>query len=328
MIMKKLPIFTFKPQFKEVIWGGDRIAKFKGIAPQGDNIGESWELSGVAGHESVVADGVFAGLSLRQLIEEYAEDIMGRAIAERYGKQFPLLIKLIDSADDLSVQVHPNDDLAAERHNCPGKTEMWVSIAPADNAYLYSGLKHTLSPEEYRRAIAENTIIDSLGKYYPKKGDVFYLPAGRIHSIGRGNFLLEIQQTSDITYRIYDYDRRDSSGNPRQLHVEESIDAVDFNDAEGAAPTAIPAGKNREFMIADCRHFTTSAIDVDSYYIMDFSARDSFTVVTCTEGTATLVAPDGAETSLPQGHTALIPASMQSVTVTGNCRIITAHVRP
>lgn len=321
------PILTFTPQFKSVIWGGKRIAEFKGLPSQGDTIGESWELSGVPGHESVVADGTYKGSNLRDLLTSDGKEIMGERLATRFGNEFPLLIKLIDSADDLSVQVHPNDELAEKRHHCPGKTEMWVSVAPAPDAYLYSGLTREITPDEYRRRIADNTIISVLGKYYPKKGDVFFLPAGRIHSIGRGNFVLEIQETSDITYRIYDYDRRDKNGNPRQLHVEESVDAVDFNDTESAAPTSIPESKNEEHVIASCSHFTTTAIDVDGTDTLDLASRDSFTIIVCVDGSVILTDPENRVTELQQGHTALIPASMPAVKITGKGRVVTAYIK-
>lgn len=322
------PILTFETLFKSVIWGGKRIAEFKGLPSQGDTIGESWELSCVPGNESVVADGEYKGKNLKELLCAYPEEIMGKKLVARYGKgEFPLLIKLIDSADDLSVQVHPDDELAGKRHNCPGKTEMWISVAPADNAYLYAGFKNPITPDEYRSRIADNTIIDCMCKYYPKVGDVFFLPAGRVHSIGKGNFVLEIQETSDITYRIYDYDRRDAQGNPRQLHVEESIDAVNFEDAGNSAPTAIPAGKNTQSTIADCHHFTTTAIDVDGEFKLELSDRESFTVIASIEGNAEVVDAEGRTTALNQGTTALIPASMPTVTLRGEARIITTFVR-
>jgi len=193
--MATFPILMFEPRFKSVIWGCKRIAEFKGLPSQGDNIGESWELSGVPGNESVVSEGLFKGKNLHELLVEHSREIMGERLTERFGDEFPLLVKLIDSADDLSVQVHPDDELAGKRHNCPGKTEMWISIAPEDGAYLYSGLNRVLTPDEYRRRIADNTITECLGKYYPEKDDVFFLPAGRVHSIGKGNFVLEIQET-------------------------------------------------------------------------------------------------------------------------------------
>ncbi|WP_290391676.1 type I phosphomannose isomerase catalytic subunit, partial [Paramuribaculum intestinale] len=194
-------------------------------------IGESWEISAVPGHVSVVDRGPLAGQSLTELIDTYGADLVGRHIYERYGSAFPLLIKLIDAKAYLSVQVHPDDDLAARRHNGSlGKTEMWYSILPAEGAYLYAGFSRRLDADSFRSAVADNSIIDSLRRHDTRPGDVFFLPAGRIHSIGRGNFVLEIQEASDITYRIYDYDRRDAQGNPRQLHIEESVGAIDFND--------------------------------------------------------------------------------------------------
>lgn len=321
------PILTFTPQFKSVIWGGKRIASFKGLPSQGDTIGESWELSGVPGHESVVDAGEYRGSDLRSLLEHHGNEILGERLHARYGNEFPLLVKLIDSADDLSVQVHPDDRLAAARHGCPGKTEMWVSVDPAPDAYLYAGFNTPITPEKYRDSIADNTIIDYLGKYYPRKGDVFFLPAGRVHSIGKGNFVLEIQETSDITYRIYDYDRRDAQGNPRQLHVEESMEAVDFADSESAAPTSIPEAVNTENVIADCDHFTTTAIDVDGSYDLELTDRDSFSIIACIDGSVTLTDPEGNTTELPAGRTALIPADMPSVKISGKARIVTSYIR-
>ena len=302
--MATFPILMFEPRFKSVIWGGKRIAEFKGLPSQGDNIGESWELSGVPGNESVVSEGLFKGKNLHELLVEHSREIMGERLTERFGDKFPLLVKLIDSADDLSVQVHPDDELAGKRHNCPGKTEMWISIAPEDGAYLYSGLNRVLTPDEYRRRIADNTITECLGKYYPEKDDVFFLPAGRVHSIGKGNFVLEIQETSDITYRIYDYGRLDAQGNPRQLHIEESVDAVDFNDIEGV-----------------------SSIEVKDQYVLDLEDRDSFTIIVAIDGYAPLIDSDGTVTMLPEGSTALIPASMPGVTIRGNCKVITAYIK-
>ncbi len=325
--MSTFPILIFEPQFKSVIWGGKRIAEFKGLPSQGDTIGECWELSGVPGHESVVADGFYKGRNMQELLAEYSREIMGEKLVARYGNEFPLLIKLIDSADDLSVQVHPDDELAQKRHQCPGKTEMWISLLPEDGAYLYSGLTQPLSVDEYRRRIADNTILECLGKYYTRKNDVFFLPAGRIHSIGKGNFVLEIQETSDITYRIYDYDRRDAQGNPRQLHVEESIDAVNFADTENAEPSIMPDEKNVQHTLADCNHFTTTSINVAEQYLLDLQTRQSFTIVTVVEGDAVFVDSEDRETKVPKGSTALIPATMPHVTVKGNCKVITAYIK-
>lgn len=325
--MDTFPILTFTPQFKSVLWGGKRISQFKRITPQGDNIGESWELSGVPGHESTVAAGPYKGKNLHEMLLEHGKEILGDKLVKRYGNEFPLLIKFIDSADDLSIQVHPDDALAQKRHHCPGKTEMWISIDPTEQAYLYSGLNRALTSEEYRQRIKDNTILECLNKYYPQKGDIFFLPAGRIHSIGKGNFVLEIQETSDITYRIYDYNRRDSNGCPRQLHVEESIEAVDFNDLAGSAPTTVPAAGNTEHILADCSHFTTTAINVNGQFTIDLEKRASFTVIVAVNGHAPIIDAEGRVTMLPQGSTALIPASMPRVTIRGNCQVVTTYIK-
>ena len=278
------------------------------------------------GNESVVSEGPMKGRTLPELMISDGEEIMGKRLYANYGDKFPLLIKFIDSTDDLSIQVHPDDELAAKRHNSLGKTEMWFSVLPAEGAYLYAGFKKQITPEQFRAMVADNTIVDVLGKFYPKRGDMFFLPAGRVHSIGRGNFVLEIQQTSDTTYRIYDYNRLDADGNPRQLHIEESLAAINFSDVADTAPTRIPEGKNNEFVIADCKHFTATAIDIENEYILNLNNRDSFTIVIAIDGKVELIAPDGTTTRLTRGHTALIPASMPTVIAKGNCRLITTFI--
>lgn len=325
--MNKIPILKFVPQFKSVLWGGKRIATYKGLPSQGDHIGESWELSGVPGHESVILDGPFKGQNLHEVMLSHAREILGEHLFAKHGSEFPLLIKVIDSDDDLSIQVHPDDKLAAKRHHCPGKTEMWVCVDPQHNAYLYAGFNTTLAPKEYIESIKDNTIVSKLGKYYTQKGDVFFLPAGRVHSIGKGNLLIEIQQTSDITYRIYDYDRRDANGNPRQLHVAESIDAVNFDDINGCAPYRIKGKPGSEEIIAVCDYFTTTAVNVCGELSLDLSARDSFTILIAAEGHAPVIDSEGMVTVIPQGSAALIPASMPRVTIRGNCKIITTYIK-
>ncbi len=318
-------ILKFEPYFKSVIWGGKRIAEFKGIESQGDTIGESWELSPMPGHESIVANGSHKGDKLNDLISRYGNDIMGRRLMERFNGNFPLLIKLIDSADDLSVQVHPDDELAEKRHNSLGKTEMWYSVAPADDAYLYAGFSKKIDAEEFRKEVSDNTIIGSLRKYYTKPGDVFYLPAGRVHSIGRGNFVLEIQEASDITYRIYDYDRRDAQGNPRQLHVEESVDAINFDDVDDITVPNVQAAKGETKLLAESKYFTTELIGVDGTQRLELSGRDSFTVLICTKGSLTV---DNGEQklTLSQGETALVPAVVSSIVLGGKGDLVSVYV--
>jgi mannose-6-phosphate isomerase len=217
----------FKPILKSTLWGGERIIPFKQLDCQQEQVGESWEISDVPGDESVVAEGADAGKNLTQLMEEYKGKLVGEENYKRFHGKFPLLIKFIDAKQDLSIQVHPDDELAMKRHQSMGKTEMWYIIDnTGGQAHLYSGLKKQITPQEYADMIENNTICDALDKYDVQPGDVFFLPAGRIHSIGAGCFLAEIQQTSNITYRIYDFNRRDKNGNLRELHTELSKDAL------------------------------------------------------------------------------------------------------
>ncbi len=320
-----MEILKFEPIFKSVIWGGKRIAEFKGIASQGDHIGESWELSPMPGHESVVSQGTFKGATLPSLITEHGNEIMGERLMKKYDGKFPLLIKLIDSSDDLSVQVHPDDALAAKRHNSLGKTEMWYSIAPAEGAYLYAGFSRHIDAAEFRREVAENEIIPSLHKYFTHPADVFFLPAGRVHSIGRGNFVLEIQEASDITYRIYDYDRRDAQGNPRQLHVEESVDAIDFDDTVDLPADNEPGVVGELRTLADCPYFKTEVARVDGSMTVSLAARDSFTILVATAGELTVKSADG-EISLRQGETALVPASTREISVEGKGTFVSTFI--
>lgn len=320
-----LPIFSFEPVFKSVLWGGKRIAEFKGLPSQGDHIGESWELSPMEGHESVVSQGTFKGATLPSLIANHGNEIMGERLMKKYDGKFPLLIKLIDSSDDLSVQVHPDDELAAKRHNSLGKTEMWYSIAPAEGAYLYAGFSKHIDAAEFRRQVAENEIIPSLHKYFTHPGDIFFLPAGRVHSIGRGNFVLEIQEASDITYRIYDYDRRDAQGNPRQLHVEESVDAIDFDDTADL-PAENELGVVGELRpLAESSYFKTEIARVDGTMTIDLAARNSFTILVATAGELTVKNADG-EISLRQGETALVAASTPSITIEGKGTFVSTFI--
>ncbi len=298
------------------------------MPPQGDHVGESWELSPMKGNESVVSEGPMKGRTLPELMISDGEEIMGKRLYANYGDKFPLLIKFIDSTDDLSIQVHPDDELAAKRHNSLGKTEMWFSVLPAEGAYLYAGFKKQITPEQFRAMVADNTIVDVLGKFYPKRGDMFFLPAGRVHSIGRGNFVLEIQEASDITYRIYDYDRRDAQGNPRQLHIEESVDSITYNDTEMTVDHFEPKA-GEEIVMESCPFFTTTLMEIEGTTTLKLAERDSFSVVISTRGNAVLTAPDGSKTILNQGETVLVPASMESLDITASgdsCEIVTTYI--
>lgn len=306
--------FTFKPILKKVIWGGSDIYPFKGITPVENGVGESWELSHVEGDYSVVADGELAGKSLDELIRTYGAELLGEKVVERFGETFPLLIKFIDARDNLSIQVHPDDVLAKERHNSFGKTEMWYVIKAAKAAALYSGFSQQIDAEEYVKRVEDDTIMDVLQRYDVNEGDVFFLPAGRVHAIGAGCFIAEIQQTSNITYRIYDYNRKDANGNGRELHTELAKDAIDYTLYPDYR-THYKGHTNATVALADCTYFTTNLLDLDTIMVRDFSDLDSFVVYICMAGKASIRDNKGNEILIHQGQTVLIPADTQVVTI-------------
>ena len=318
----------FKPIFKSVVWGGERIAPFKGIETSQDHIGESWELSGVAGSESVVDGGPLSGKTISELVKEYKGDLVGEHVYADTGEEFPILIKFIDAAGDLSIQVHPDDALAAFRHNgSKGKTEMWYVVDAAPGAHLLSGLKEEITPEEYAARVEDGSITEVLADYKVHPGDVFFLPAGRIHAICGGCFIAEIQQTSDITYRIYDYGRPGLDGKPRQLHTELAKDAIDYRVYKDYRTHYTPV-EGGEALLASCRYFSTSVYSsLENPLSRDLSGIDSFMVVMCTCGRGSL--SDGCSTvSIRQGETVLVPASASGVTFIpdGPMTLITSYI--
>ena len=292
----------FTPQLKSLIWGGEKIAPYKGIRTGGRNIGESWELSGVAGNESVVAEGEYAGRTLPELIARFRGELVGEAVYERHGTEFPLLVKFIDARQDLSIQVHPDDQLAWTRHKSNGKTEMWYVVAADEGAHLKSGFSQQLTPAEYERMVADHTLTDALCDYPVIAGDLFFLPAGRVHAICAGTFVAEIQQTSDITYRIYDYGRTGADGKPRELHTELAKDAIDYTVLPDYRSHYV-AGKNREVPLVSCPYFVTSLYDLDRAFVRDLSELDSFLIVMCLEGNGVLCDDEGDEVPLRRGET-------------------------
>ena len=319
----------FKNIFKSVVWGGEKIAPFKGVNTQQKNIGESWELSGVKGNESIVAEGPLAGRTITSLAEEYKGALLGEKVYAATGAEFPLLIKFIDARDDLSIQVHPDDALAAERHNgSKGKTEMWYVVQADEKAHLMSGLSKEITPEEYAAKVADNTITDVLNDYDVHAGDVFFLPAGRIHSIGKGCFIAEIQQTSDITYRIYDFGRLGLDGKPRELHTELSKAAIDYTVLPDYK-TSYQSIKDQENEIVSCKYFTTSLYELDKEVTKDMSVLDSFVIAICVEGSGSLADSEGNAVSLRQGETVLIPACSRSFTLRpeGSMKVLTSYIR-
>jgi mannose-6-phosphate isomerase len=306
--------FKFEPILKEIIWGGDEICRFKDIQPQRTGIGESWEISHVKDNVSIVANGDLKGKSLEELIETYGEKLLGQSVIERFGTTFPLLIKFIDARDSLSIQVHPDDELAQKRHNSFGKTEMWYIIQAAKDACLYSGFARAITPEKYVQSLEDDTFMNYLQKHEVQAGDVFFLPAGRVHAIGAGCFIAEIQQTSNITYRIYDYNRKDAQGNPRELHTELAKDAIDYK-VYPDYKLQYPAGKNETERLVNCSYFTTELIDAKKGREIQRAHKDTFSIYICMKGKIRLSDSQGYAIELKQGETALIPAENTSTTL-------------
>ena len=318
----------FEPIFKTLVWGGEKIAPYKGIETEQKHIGESWELSGVAGNESVVAEGPLKGKTIAELVKEYKGELVGEHVYANTGDEFPLLIKFIDALTDLSIQVHPNDELAAVRHNgSKGKTEMWYVVDAAPGAHLLTGLTEKITPEQYAAKVADGTITDVLARYDVHPGDVFFLPAGRIHAICGGCFIAEIQQTSNITYRIYDYGRLGLDGKPREVHTELAKDAIDYTVYPDYRTHYSPE-QDEEQEVVSCQYFTTSIYDLTLPYAKDLSGIDSFMVVMCLSGSGTLEV-DGAEVPVRQGETVLIPATADDICFVpeGSMKVLTSYIR-
>lgn len=319
--LEKAPI-SFIPYLKSVIWGGDKICQYKGIAQKEANIGESWEISAVPGHESIVSEGKYLGWSLTELIEHFGADFIGEKVFERYHGSFPLLVKLIDANDNLSVQVHPDDKLALRRHNCLGKTEMWYIIKSEKGARIFSGLNRTISPEEYEDYVKNDNFYSVLAEHDSNPGDVFFLPAGRVHAIGAGNLLAEIQESSDITYRIYDYGRKDKDGNKRELHTQLAKEAIDFNFHENYKSPQ-PSAEEKISEIASCNHFKTKRIILKGLLSIELDSS-SFTILICLEGQIRVLY-SGGEKILKAGHSLLIPACMDNIVLHGEGKLLTSR---
>jgi len=304
--MEKLYPLIFRPILKELIWGGTDILPFKGMSQTDQTIGESWELSHVDNNYSVVANGNLVGANIDELIKEYSINLLGHRVMDRFGTKFPLLIKFIDARKDLSVQVHPNDALALKRHNSFGKTEMWYVVKAAENASLYSGFSRQSSPDEYIRLVDNNKIMDVLQRFEVKTGDVFFLPAGRVHAIGAGCFIAEIQQTSDVTYRIYDYNRCDVNGNRRELHTALAINAIDYNYYPEVKTYYLPEN-DKPVNLASCQYFTTNLLSITKP--IKINNAGSFKILINTKGNANIIDNNGYIQLIRQGQTVLIPAS-------------------
>jgi len=312
--MQSLYPIRFRPALKETLWGGSTLSRrFGKKAKAGARIGESWEITGMPGASSVVANGFLKGNTLEEIAEVYMDELLGESVYEKYGSEFPLLTKLIDAADRLSIQVHPDDRLAAERHHAWGKTEMWYIIDAKPGAVIYTGFRKKTTKEEYLDYLAGKRLEELINVTAVKAGDVFFIPAGMVHAIGGGVLLAEIQQTSDVTYRIYDWDRVDASGRPREMHTALALDAINFNlDSNNLIRTEPEI--NKTVFLAESPWFHTSLIMFNRPVIKDYSLTESFVIYICT-GSMAVIEWMGHREEIREGETLLIPASAESVAI-------------
>jgi len=306
--MNELYPLKFKPQFKEKIWGGQHLKEYLNKSlPEDKKIGESWEISGIQDNISVIENGYLQGNNLQELIEIYMGDILGDRIYKQFGIEFPLLIKFIDANDILSIQVHPDDELARKRHNAFGKTEMWYIIEAEKDAELISGFSKKIDKETYLKHLESNKLPDILNYEKVQKGNVFFIPSGRVHAIGKGIVLAEIQQTSDVTYRIFDWNRKDDQGKYRELHTDLALDAIDFNVYDNYK-TPYKINPNKDSKILNCKYFNTNIIQFDETIEKDYNQLDSFVIYICLDGKIEITYNETERLHIEKGETILIPA--------------------
>lgn len=318
----------FEPILKTKIWGGNKIIPFKHLSCNLAEVGESWELSGLEGNESVVANGPEKGCTIVDMIRHYRSELLGEENYANFGENFPLLIKFIDAQQDLSVQVHPDDDMAKLRHDSLGKTEMWYVIDADKNAKITSGFSQSITKKEYKERVLNNTFSDVLQSYNTRPGDVFFLPAGRVHAIGAGVFLAEIQESSDITYRIYDYNRKDANGKTRELHIDQARDAINYEVLDDYRTDYEPL-KDEPVELVACPYFTTSLYDLTEEISCDYSELDSFVIFICFEGNCMITDNEGNSLPINAGETVLLPActdNVKLVPVTDTAKLLEVYI--
>lgn len=315
----------FDPILMQRLWGGTRLHEVLGKPDRGAGIGESWELSGVPAAVSVVSNGPYSGNDLNTLIGTYGAELLGTLVLERFGGEFPVLIKFIDAREDLSIQLHPDDALARRRHNSFGKTEMWYIMDADPGSSLIVGFNRDVQPREYQEALAEGRLTELLHYEPVSEGDAYFINAGKIHAIGGGILLAEIQQTSDVTYRVYDFDRRDAQGKLRELHTEQALEAMDFKQRDDFCLTYDRTATGGQ-VLADTPYFTTHFLHLTADTQKDLSDRDSFTVLVCVDGTTEVVLKDG-RAQVRRGETILIPACAEALTLrTKGCKLLEVHL--
>lgn len=325
--MQELYPLRFETIFKDKLWGGNKINTILGkdFSPL-PNCGETWEISGVKGNVSIVKEGELAGNSLRSLIETYQGALLGERVYKKFGNEFPLLVKFIDANADLSIQVHPDDELAKKRHDSFGKSEMWYIFQADPGSKLIAGFNRELDKDAYVAYFESGRLTEILNQEEVEADDVFYLPAGRVHTIGKGLLLAEIQQTSDVTYRIYDFDREDADGNKRELHVEEALDAIDYSFYP-EYKTIYDPQKNSADTIVESPYFSTQRLHCSEDISRSYEEIDSFVILVCVGGELTLKYKEG-ECQMKLGDAILIPASIKEVDLIpkGEFKLLEAYI--
>lgn len=322
--MKLYPL-KFKPILKERIWGGTKLGDILRKQVQGNAIGESWELSGVEGDISEVVNGPLKSKSLDDLITLYGESLLGKSVMERFGSKFPILIKFLDAKENLSIQLHPNDALAQQRHNSFGKTEMWHILQADKDSSLIVGFNKNTTKEEYFQHLQNGSLLNILHNEPVKKGDTFIINPGKVHAIGAGILLAEIQQTSDITYRIFDFNRKDKNGHPRELHTDLALDAIDY-EMKNDYRVHYSEEKNTLNPMVNSPYFITNFVDVSGTFSIELAQRDSFSIYICTEGEASLNFESGTE-KLKMGDTVLVPAILKDISLSAdNAHLLEVHL--
>ncbi|MGB5499310.1 MAG: type I phosphomannose isomerase catalytic subunit [Maribacter sp.] len=310
--MKLYPL-KFRPILKERLWGGNKLKDVLGKPSESNITGESWELSGVKGDISIVSNGPFSGTSLQEIIDNWGGELLGKGVVERFGKEFPILIKFIDAKQDLSIQLHPNDALAKERHNSFGKTEMWYVMDANKGANIIIGFNKDVTKEEYAASLEKDTLLDLLNYEPVKEGDTFFINTGKIHAIGAGVLLAEIQQTSDVTYRVFDFNRRDKNGNLRELHTEMALDAMDYEKKDDFKVT-YEGHMNTVNTMVECPYFKTNFIHLTKNWSLEDSERDSFIIYMCVGGSAEISSETGS-VRIQKGETVLMPACSKTINI-------------
>lgn len=327
--MHNMTPLLFEPNLHPVVWGGHQLQPYKGLPQTDDPIGESWEVSAVPSSISIVSNGGWQGMDLVSVINEAPSEILGHSVNAKYHGQLPLLVKFIDARRDLSIQVHPNDEMAQREHGKMGKSEMWYIIRADEGSYLYAGFNREITPREYEQRIADGTITEVLARHNVRPGDVFYLPAGRVHAICGGIMLAEVQQSSDVTYRIFDYNRPGMDGKPRELHTELAAKALDFHVERSYRTEYVDMG-NRAVQIIDSPYFDVRVMEVTAPFHRNLMKYDSFVISMCIEGDCVIrVRATGDTVTLRSGHSTLIPAAIADYDVIplhGKTRLLDAFI--